>query len=244
MRRRIRCIFHKEATPSLVQRKDGWYCYGACHKLYTNKEVQERTGEAYEYEEEDTEKEDIGDSIKRLESLPFRDLRGLRFRSDASGFYVLWPSKKYYKYRRFNAGDLPKYIGPRGYAPPLFWARQEDRPILGIVEGEINSLSIAEVVDWDVCSPGSASCFNSDNLARYLSDFKRYSSIIVILDKDSAGSKALIEAKSYLLYKVPFLTFFQIAPDANEILVTHGKEALKRTIDSYMQTQMQGGRSG
>ncbi len=51
-----------------------------------------------------------------------------------------------------------------------------------------------------------------------------------MVDDDAAGLKALIEAKAYLLYKTPFINFIQLKPDANEILIEHGKEALREKL--------------
>ncbi len=102
---------------------------------------------------------------------------------------------------------------------------------LAIVEGEINALSISEAFpEWDVCSPGSASNFNTENLSKYLHIFKQYSKLVVVLDDDAAGLKGLISSKAFFLYKIPFVQYILISPDPNEILVESGKEGLRKKV--------------
>ncbi len=231
MRKRIRCFWHQESTPSLVQRKDGWYCYGVCNKLYTNKEVEDRTGEHYEYEGEDDEKEDIFETFKYIKSLRNVEYRGLKFPADERGYFIVWPRDEFYKYRLFTPGKGPKYIGPKGIKPPLFWAKCCGRQTLAVVEGEISAMSISLAFpEWDVCSPGSATMFSMDNLSKYLTQFKEYSRVVVILDEDAAGTKGLIEAKAYLLYKIPFISFMQMSPDPNDVLCDYGKDKLREIV--------------
>lgn len=134
MRRRIKCPFHDDGTASLIQYPDSWYCHGACHKKYTNKEVEDKKGVVYTYEEDGDEKEDIEEEIRYVESLPKTEVRGFTFPTGKTGYYLVWPDKQYYKFRRF-IGE-PKYVGPRGHKPPLFWARQRSCQTLAIVEGE------------------------------------------------------------------------------------------------------------
>lgn len=232
MRRRLRCFWHSEATPSLIQRKNGWYCYGACQRLYSNEEVETKTGETYEYEEDDdTDAPDIRETLNYIESLPKVEYRGLRFPTDEGGYYIVWPEGDFYKYRKYTPGTGPKYIGPKGRIPPLFWAKKVGARTLCVSEGEISSMSLAIAFpEFDHCSPGSASMFNDKNLQKYLPEFKQYSRIIVVLDQDPPGEKALIEAKAFLLYKIPFLSFITLTPDPNEILCEHGPEKLREEV--------------
>lgn len=231
MRRRIRCPFHQENTPSLVQKRTNWYCYGACNRAYSNSEVESKTGEHYEYEEGLDEREDIGETFKYIHSLPSKEIRGLSLPADERGYFICWPGDAYYKYRLFKPTGS-KYIGPKGRGfPPLFWARKKGSRTLWITEGEINCMSVAQAFpEHDHCSPGSASNFNADNLAKHLTEFQGYDNVRVILDKDAAGTKGLIGAKAFFLYKIPFISFLQLDPDANEILVTHGKGKLREAL--------------
>lgn len=230
--RRIQCPWHHERTASLVQYQAGWKCFGACQKFYTNEEVVSRTGEQYEYQgpvKED--KEDITEKLRYIRSLPTSDIRGLRLPADARGYYLVWHDADYYKYRLFEPGKGSKYLNPRGHKPPLFWAKRAGSQTLSIVEGEFNALSVSLAYpEWDVCSPGSASCFNADNLGKHLTQFKNYSNILVVLDDDPAGIKGLIEAKAFLLYKLPFTSYKLVKPDPNEILVNEGPQTLRTEL--------------
>lgn len=227
MRTRIRCPWHNEKTASLVRRKGDWFCYGACHKAYKHEEVEAKVGEKidYEYEEGDDAREDLHERFDYISSLPKRDIRGLALHSDFGGYFITWPDNQFYKYRKFT-GE-PKYVGPKGHKPPLFWARRRGTEALYIVEGEINALSAAVVIKDDVCSPGSASCFNPDNLGLHLTQIKQYSKVVVVLDNDKAGRQGLIEARALFLYKIPYAEFMLISPDCNEILSEEGPKALR-----------------
>lgn len=232
MKTRIVCPFHYEETPSLVRNRDSWYCYGSCRKSYTHEEVENKLGNPVEFEVESEEyKEDLSEKFKYIETLSKTKVRGFELPSDDRGYYLCWPNAVFYKYRVYDPGRGPKYIGPKGHKPPLFWARQRGQRSLCISEGELNSLSLAEAFpDFDVCSPGSATMFNSTNLQKYLHIFKEYSKVIVVLDNDAAGFKGLIESKAFFLYKLPFIDFILMSPDANEILVEEGKEALREKL--------------
>lgn len=75
--------------------------------------------------------------------------------------------------------------------------------------------------------------FNSNNLSKYLTQFKKYSNVIVILDDDAAGIKGLIETRALFMYQIPFVTYVKLKPDANEILTTHGKEGLRKEMQRH-----------
>ncbi len=227
--KRIRCVFHSETTASLVIYKDKFKCYG-CGKHGNHSELPNSL-QPKEGEIEDEEAEDVQDTFRYINTLPRREVRGLQFPCDERGYYLTWPGDTYYKYRLFQPGKGPKYIGPRGVKPPLFWATQSNASTLYVVEGEVNALSIAAVVGpRSVCSPGSATNFNSANLTKYLTEFRRYSRVILVLDNDVAGMKGLIEAKAFFFGKVPFVDSILLNPDANEILVNCGKEVLKEKL--------------
>lgn len=230
MRKRIHCVFHQEASPSLVWMGDAWRCFGACHKAYTKEEVEARSGIDFGVLPGlDDDKEDLSLTFEYIDSLPVLELRGLKFPCDQRGYYIVWPNNEYYKYRLFEGSS--RYLSPRGYSPPLFWARHHGGGTLAITEGELNSMSVAMVCEeWDVCSPGSASNFNADYLARHLQYFKNYSSIVVILDKDAAGLKGLIETKAYFANKLPFVSYVRMERDANEVLQQQGRGALREML--------------
>ncbi len=124
MRRRMRCLWHNEKTASLVQQKNGWYCFGICRKLYSNAEVEAKTGGVYEYDDSEDFKEDLEQAYSYIDSLPRLRIRGFDLPADNNGYFIVWPNKAYYKYRRFSPGAGPKYIGAKGHRVPLFWARR------------------------------------------------------------------------------------------------------------------------
>lgn len=229
MSKKIRCIFHAENTASLVLYKNGFKCFG-CGKRGQLKELPE-TLQPLDGEIQDEEPEDLTEKYKYIDSLPRKRIRGFDLPADERGYYITWSDGSCYKYRLYDAGKGPKYVGPRGVKPPLFWARQSKARVLALVEGELNCLSVAQAMEeWAVASPGSASMFNQDNLSKYLPVCKQYSNIVVILDNDNAGIKGLIEAKAYLTYKLPFVEYIQMPVDANEIYESQGRNVLREVL--------------
>lgn len=230
MKHRIRCPWHAEKTASLVRRKSDYYCYGSCAKAYTLEEVSQK-GIALDYEEDDECQENIEEKFAYIASLPRAKIRGLEFPCDTRGYYVCWPDKSYYKYRFFEPGQGPKYVGPKGHKPPIFWARKLLGGTLYVTEGEINARSVETAISGvSVCSLGSATMFNSTTLNKLLTTLKEYSNVVVVLDKDAAGTKALIETRAAFLYKLPFTRYIQLDRDANEILVEDGPEKLREAL--------------
>ncbi len=89
-------------------------------------------------------------------------------------------------------------------------------------------MSVARAFERDdVCSPGSATNFSASNLSKYLTAFKEYSKVVVVLDNDAAGIKGLIECRAAFLHKLPFVDYILLSPDANETLSENGPGALR-----------------
>lgn len=188
-------------------------------------------GVSADYEEDEDEPEDIAKEFRYIESLPRRTIRGLQLPADDRGYFIAWPGGVYYKYRFHDAKGGSKYLGPRGHKPPLFWVRKKGQKTLVIVEGEINGLSLGQAFpEYDICSPGSASMFNSQNLSKHLTEFLKYDNILVVLDDDAAGIKGLIETKAFFLYKHPFVSFIRMSPDCNDVLSEQGPEFLRKKL--------------
>ncbi len=61
-------------------------------------------------------------------------------------------------------------------------------------------------------------------------EFKKYNNVVVVVDEDAAGLKAVIEARAFFLYKIPFVSYLKLSPDANEILNEKGPEALREVL--------------
>lgn len=118
---------------------------------------------------------------------------------------------------------------------PLYWASRQGKSGLCIVEGQINALSVSKALpEYDTCSPGGTSQFDTKNIKRYLQDFLKYTNILIITDPDPAGIKAMIEVMGLLYKQGPLVSHMYLSPDANEILQQHGKEELKKQIESKM----------
>lgn len=224
----LHCPWHQDNTASLKLMPSGWYCFG-CRKKPTQEELEKAVGKQPELGEyRDAEPEDLTETYQYIESLGLKEHRGLKFPFDERGYYLCWPERNYYKYRLLTPGKTGKYLGAKGHSIPLFWAKKRGYPNLWIVEGEINALSISKAFESDdVCSLGSASNFNANKLAKYLTEFSRYTNITVVLDNDAAGYKALIESKAYFSQRIPFIRYILMTPDANEVLVEKGKEGLR-----------------
>ena len=232
--RRVRCIFHAERTPSLVIRSTHFFCYGCGRRG----PVGDLPSDLVALAKEDTEEEpeDISSQLEYIGSLRRLKHRGLEFPTDSRGYFIVWPDKSYYKYRLFEG--KPKYIGPRGYKPPSFWARKEGQT-LALVEGEINALSMSKAFpEYAVMSPGSTTNFNPQVLANNLTHLKSYANIVVILDNDEAGIKALIRTKAYFLYKFPFVDYLLLDQDANDLFVESGTEGLRARVQKGLQNRL------
>lgn len=233
MRQRIKCLWHQESTPSLIQYRNGWRCFGACQKTYSHEEVESLLGKEFDKEGlEFDDKEDIKESLEYIKTLPTKTIRSIPnlLEPPQGGFYVVWPDSTFYKYRQ-PYGKEPKYLGPKGHKPPLFWGLRKNSKSLFLIEGELNCLSLAQAFpESDHCSPGSATMFTSKNLEQYLTQFVGYDTLTVVLDNDTSGIKALIETKALFLYKLPFTKYILMDEDANEILCKYGKERLREEV--------------
>lgn len=224
--RKVLCPVHEEKTPSCAVYADGsGYCF-VCNKYF--KEL----GEVVELPENKVI-EDIAEKIQYIKSLPFIEHRGLLFPYDSTGYYILWPSNDYYKCRRWLSDSGNKYLNPSGVVQPWLTYVKIGTPLLIIVEGEINALSVVSLnLDISVMCPGSAGQFNLNKSKIPLQQFKIYDKIILVADKDSAGTQAVIKLKKDLINYNPDVQINLVSQDYNEILVTNGKEALKSKIKS------------
>lgn len=231
MRKRYLCPKHQEDTPSAVLYGDRYYCFG-CHVTGPAEELGESVHTSYE----ESEPENLSEKFQYINSLERRSVRGLSFPADSRGYYISWPDASYYKLRFFT-GTLSKYIGPTGHKKSLFKAHESTNRLLCVVEGEINSLSIALTnPPFSVYSPGSSGDFYGKNLQRYLQDYTKFDRLVLIADKDAAGAQACISLKAELIARgkvnVKIVLWNE---DANEILVTSGKEKLIEKLASDME---------
>src|SRR5690606_40100808 len=94
-----------------------------------------------------------------------------------------------------------------------------------IVEGEINALSLATVVDdWTIISPGATTQFCKKP---YLREYEKYDKIVIVADRDKAGAIAVIELKPLLLKNTHDVRHVLIDKDFNDWLVQNGPEGLR-----------------
>jgi hypothetical protein len=177
------------------------------------------------------EPEDVETSIRQIKQLPIKWVRGLQLHSNDRGYYIIWPDNNYYKFRL--ASGKPKYVGPTGHTPPLFWAqRLSSATTLVIVEGELNALSLR--AGWnhcDIVSPGSATNFGSKE-AELLSLAGQYDKVIIWTDDDSAGISAVWHVMPVLINRGIKTTCITQELDANDILVKHGAGAVDDVINN------------
>lgn len=225
---RIHCIKHEESTPSLVVYSTHAFCYGGCGRI----ELAELGGKAAEITPKEKYVENLKEKLGYIASLPKKPIRGFLLPYDDLGYYLVWPSGDYYKLRVWDPDAKDKYRGPSGHTKPVFWASSERKRTLALVEGEANSLSLAEAFpEWDVCSPGSASDFKTDKTRRFLLTYcTSYCTIVIVTDRDGPGTEAAIHAKGLLIGKVPNIPIILMEQDANEILIETGKDALRQRI--------------
>lgn len=223
MPKMIKCPHHNDDTASLAVYDNGAYCFGCG---YRNGDYVSHDKEEYRYVE------DIEKTIQYIGSLKWAHVRGLDLPCDDSGYYILWPTKDYYKFRGFDGNsNLPKYRGPSGIPKPLYICSTNDEHTLAVCEGEINALSLALVSTVSIVSPGGAGDFYSKRLIKDLAFYTQYAKIHVIVDADAAGTKAAIELKSRLIQagKTDVIIHL-LEKDFNDILVQDGIESLKQKV--------------
>jgi hypothetical protein len=235
---RIICPFHKEDTPSLVLYESGdGFCFGACYKRYSAEEL----GRKPVANPVPRKVENIPARMEAISKLPIGHIRGLKLPYDRHGYYIVWPTMDYYRYRKnvcLDGGS--KYVGPAGHSPPLFYANLPGSQTAILCEGEINALSLAAAFpELDVMSPGGAGNFNENFLSKYLPRLSKYASILMIADDDDAGIGAIIKGKTFLIRYVPKLPVLLMPRDrdANDWLMKYGKEGLRKEITQAMGVQ-------
>lgn len=227
MSNRILCPFHEEGTPSCVIYSDHFRCYGCGEygplSRLSGKNVRIPEGH-------DPEPEDLEASFRYIESLPFKKIRGLLLRADDRAYYITWPHEGYYKKRFFKDTGGPKYIGAAGHKKPPYWGTRRLSDTLIIVEGELNAMSIGHATDFDVMSPGGVGDFSAQRAKLYLQSTADYSTILIVADKDAPGAQAVIELLGVLRGRGQRVGAKLMAPDANDVLVQEGPEALRKFI--------------
>jgi hypothetical protein len=225
---KIHCPRHNDENPSVEVYETAGFCFSGCGVI----PLEELGGVT----PTPKPKEDIQAKLVYIDTLPVKDIRGVILPYDSTGYYLIWPNREYYLLRQWD--KEPKYIGPTGHQRPLYKIL-DSVPVkrLFLVEGEYNALSLATAFEYDysdIISPGSAGEFK--HLHKHLTRLSLYDTVYIIVDKDPAGVLAAIHAKSFLLGKIPNIKIIFTNPerDCNDILVTEGKDALRKEINKLM----------
>lgn len=180
-------------------------------------------------------KEDINAKIDYIRSLPTKQIRGLDLPYDDKGYYILWPNANYYKLRYWDDNNARgRYGSPSGHTKPLFtlYSGDSSEDTLVLVEGEINALSLfSSGIVADVVSPGGVTGFTDKLMINELPTLINYAKVIVIADADAAGLEASIKFKTLARQYNSSITIKLMEEDFNQILVEHGKEGIKETIE-------------
>jgi hypothetical protein len=238
--KKILCPVHVERTPSCNLYPDGWHCYGcgARGKLDELKGVDISNIR-------EVEPEDLEASLAAIESLPKRMVRGLELHCDERSFYVVWPTRDYYKRRFVNPGKGPKYIGAAGHTMPPFIAHIGTSRDLIVVEGELNALSLIQAYpEATIVSPGGSGHFEGKHTRKWLNRLVQQciiERIIVIADEDIAGAKAAIDLMSEVRHTNKTLLWKLMKRDANQVLQEDGRDALRTQILEILQSPVDPG---
>ncbi len=223
---KIRCPKHDDQTPSLQVYNNGAFCFAGCG-LIPLSDLGLKPGEVTQ---EEKYVEDLDQVFLKINNLPLGDFRGFKLPHDPQGYYIVWPNHTYYKRRNFSG--KPKYKGPAGLSPPIFWVRQGTADTLLVVEGEFDALSAALALpELDVMSPGSTSNFNR----KLLTELKPYANIILIADSDPAGIEAVIGLGALIHAELPGATFKRVlkasgGADLNELHTSIGIDAVRQEV--------------
>lgn len=225
---KIVCPHHKqgqERTPSLHLYPDGGeFCYACGHyKRGTGKfNAKEET------EETEASREALRETIQGITGLPTKGIRGFNLPFNSAGYYIVWPSNDYYKFRfQGDPGLAGKYKNPPGIKKPLLAYIQRKTDLLWIVEGEINAMSLREVeLNDDIVSPGPVTDFCRNS---YLTQYEGYDKVVIVVDKDAPGAKAAIKLKAKLVQHTPEVHIELLERDLNQILCDDGREGLRKT---------------
>ncbi len=228
MRKRYICPSHLEATPSAVVYGDHYFCFG-CGARGDVSELGLEKGERVEPEYV----EDLQSSLAYIDSLPRASVRGFSLPCNERGYFLVWPSGNYYKFRASNC-DNPggKYRGPSGHKKPEFVAKTDNTGILFLVEGEFNAMSLAALeLPGTVVSPGGAGDFTSRGRLTNMKEYAKFRRVGIVVDADKAGAIAAIEAKATLATNgCPQVDIFLVEKDFNDVYAEEGKEGLKAYI--------------
>lgn len=232
---KVLCPRHKEKTPSVEIYEENAFCFG-CYQIIPLAELGVERSPKEHYVE------NIQAKIEYICTLPKTSIRGLLLPTDSAGYYIVWPDHSYFKLRVLEPADgQSKYKNPAGHRQPVLWVRKQGFRKLYIVEGELNAISLSYAIkDADICSPGSAGNFAKKDTVTNLTEYCKYANIVIVVDRDAAGTQAVIRLKGALIDRVPFVSHHLMEEDCNAILCKSGPEELKREVERALPQWMHG----
>lgn len=227
--KRFICPRHAEDTPSAILYGDRYKCFG-CGASGPASELGIEGEENVSKRE--TYTEDLEAAIARIDTLPTKAVRGFDLPFDRDFYYIVWPDRVYYKGRRWDDSRKDKYKCPSGHKQPLYTPYlEESKQQLIIVEGEFNALSI-NIPGVSVCSPGGAAQLAPSKEA--LTFYKQFDRILVMADKDHAGTKGAIQLGAALRAEGKNVKIVLVEEDANTQLIKYGQEGLSKEIRQHL----------
>jgi 5S rRNA maturation endonuclease (ribonuclease M5) len=223
---KIICKFHNDTTPSMHLYGDWGYCF-VCHAQVKRSEL-DLPGNIKEIRAKKNPT-NIPETLQYIETLPVQEIRGIKFHFNDRGYFIVWPSKNYYKRRNFDGTDT-RYIAPVGVTAPLFVYPGAARHLI-IVEGEINAITLHNTVygEFKICSPGPAS-----NLLRYIKYYLQFSRITIFVDRDAPGVVFGSQLKDVLLKNNINTQLITVEKDFNHVFTEEGEEGVRRLFEESM----------
>lgn len=223
---KVICPYHSDTNPSLHIYGKWAYCF-VCNVSVQTSELN-LPGNIKEIREKKNPT-NIPETINYIESLPDREIRGIKMHFDNKGYYIVWPNKNYYKRRNFDGTDN-RYLAPAGVTPPLFVYPGSAKHLV-IVEGELNCISLHNCVygEYKICSPGPAS-----NLLRYVKYYLQFNKITIFVDHDAPGVVFGSQLKDLLLKNNIQTKLVTLTKDWNDVLTEEGEEAVRQRFEDAM----------
>lgn len=229
MNKRYLCSRHQEQTPSVVVYPDHGWCFGCGSKI----PLQELGVSTVEATREASYVEDLEVTLRYIRTLPTKEIRGFQLPYNERGYYIVYPTNDFYKFRVLSDEAGSKYKGPTGHKKPPFKVKMGQGDGIMLVEGEFNALSASLIVaDMTIVSPGGAGDFYSAMGKKLLQEVSQFSSIDLVVDADAPGVKAAIESKSILAgLGCSNVKIHLLEKDFNDVHTTEGLEALRSQIE-------------
>lgn len=227
---KVLCPRHEDKEPSCEIYAENAYCFAGCGSIPLSELGVKKHART-------KDKEDIQAKISYIRSLPENVFRGFLLPYDSIGYYICWPEDKYYKLRLFDKDAKCRYLGPSGYKPPILQVSNKPTKTCFLVEGEFNAFSVFKAFpEHTVMSLGAASEFNLKRLSSELTHFRQYDTIVLIVDKDAAGTLAAINSKVFFikLNKIVRVVFTELNRDCNDIYIADGREKLREEIEEKL----------